>query len=390
MLHESDDGAVHARSPGAPGAVDVVLVVGRRIEVHHATHGIDVDASGGHVGGDQRSRRTRREPLQRPLPLGLGAVAVDGDGGDPGLTELLDQPVGAALGPAEHDGRAVAGDQIGGQRDAAVGVGPPEQVAHLARLAVVRRDLVPAGLVLVPPHQCVDRTVQRGREQHGLAVGRGEVEQPLDGGKEAHVGHAVGLVHDHDRHRREIDGALRDQILEPAGAGHDDVHSPVQRGPLRAVADAAVDGCHPAAGGRGERGQLPADLLGQLPGRDEDEPARPLRARGRNVEGEREAEGQRLAGTRRRPAGDVVAGQRVGQGRRLDGERGGDAAPVEHGDEIGGQAEPGEGGGQGRLQFEGDERPARVDPFLGDALRAHRRKSPASVQHRAGRRSGYR
>ena len=49
-----------------------------------------------------------------------------------------------------------------------------------------------------------------------------------------------------------------------------------------------------------------ADLFGQLPGRDEDEPARPLRARGRNVEDESEAEGQRFTGTRRSDEQDVT------------------------------------------------------------------------------------
>ena len=66
----------------------------------------------------------------------------------------------------------VAGDDVGGQRDAARRVGLPEQVADLAGLAGVVGHLVAAGLVLVAADDAVDVTVERGREQHGLTLGR--------------------------------------------------------------------------------------------------------------------------------------------------------------------------------------------------------------------------
>ena len=253
--------------PVRPGAVDVVLVVGRRVEVDDAADGVDVDAAGGDVGGHEGPDRAGGELPQRPIPLRLRLVAVDGDGRHTGGTELADDPVGAVLRPAEDDGRLVAGDDVSGQRHTPRGVGLPEQVADLAGLAGVVGHLVAAGLVLVAADDTVDGTVERGREEHGLTLGRGQVEQALDRGQEAHVGHAVGLVEDDDVDRGEVDDPLGDEVLEAARAGDEDVDAAVELGPLRAVADAAVDRHHATTGRPAQRGQLAADLLGQLAGR---------------------------------------------------------------------------------------------------------------------------
>ena len=276
-------------------------MVGRRVEVDDAADGVDVDAAGGDVGGHEGPDRAGGELLQRPLPLRLRLVAVDGDGRHPGRAELADDPVGAVLGPAEDDGRLVAGDDVGGQRDAPRRVGLPEQVADLAGLAGVVGHLVAAGLVLVAADDTVDGTVERGREQHGLTLGRGQVEQALDRGQEAHVGHAVGLVEDDDVDRGEVDHPLGDEVLEAARAGDEDVDAAVELGPLRAVADAAVDRHHATTGRPAQRGQLAADLLGQLAGRHEDQAAG-LAGPGRaDVEREGQAEGQGLARAGRAP-----------------------------------------------------------------------------------------
>ena len=77
---ERDDGSVRARPAGTAGAVHVVLVVAGRVEVEHAGDVLDVDAAGGDVGGDEHAGRAGVERLQRPVALGLGAAAVQGDG----------------------------------------------------------------------------------------------------------------------------------------------------------------------------------------------------------------------------------------------------------------------------------------------------------------------
>ena len=100
-----DDGARLAGPAGAAGAVDVVLVGGRRVELQHAGHAVDVDAAGGDVGGDEHVHVAAAEGAERPLALALAAVAVDGLGPHAGLVQLLRQALGAVPGAAEHDGR---------------------------------------------------------------------------------------------------------------------------------------------------------------------------------------------------------------------------------------------------------------------------------------------
>ena len=148
----------------------------------------------------------------------------------------------------------------------------------------------------------------------------------------------------------EVAVALLDQVLEPAGAGHDDVDARRRRWTCGLLADAAEDRCgvvRPAA--CGERRQRRVDLVDELAGRREDEGARAApvrRTAGRGEAGhQREQERVRLAGAGAAAAEDVAARERVGQGGGLDGSGGRDAARGEHGDEVGGHAEVGEAEG---------------------------------------------
>ena len=124
----------------------------------------------------------------------------------------------------------------------------------------------------------VDRLVQGRGEQQPLTIARRPVEQTAYGGKEAEVGHVVGLVEDGDLDRAERAVALADQVLEPAGAGHDDVDAAAQALHLGVLPDAAEDGAGAEAGclaptgrgpgrsGRPARGSARGSARGVLPG----------------------------------------------------------------------------------------------------------------------------
>ncbi len=203
-----------------------------------------------------------------------------------------------------------------------------------------------AGLVEVPLDDHVDRAVQRRREQHPLALLGGPVEDPLDGGQEAEVGHVVRLVeHGHlDRAERAV--ALADQVLEPAGTGEHDVGAAAQTLHLRVLADAAEDGLGGQAGGLGQRRERLVDLADELAGRGQDQ--RPRRLRGGAATGLREPGHDRqeervgLAGAGAAAAEHVAPGECVGQRGRLDRRGLVDAARREERDEVGGHAEIGE------------------------------------------------
>ena len=47
-------------------------------------------------------------------------------------------------------------------------------------------------------HHFIHAVIERGGEQHVLGVGRNLLKQSLDRWQEAHIGHFVGLIDDHD------------------------------------------------------------------------------------------------------------------------------------------------------------------------------------------------
>ena len=198
------------------------------------------------------------------------------------------------------------------------------------------------GVLLVLPHQRVDRAVERRREQQRLAGGGRLVEQATNLGEEAHVGHAVGFVDDDDLDRGEVDLTPLDEVLEPARAGHEDVGAPAHRLQLRTEAGAAVDRSDAQLAGPAEPGELTAHLRGELTGGNEDEAQRPARVRAAEPRDHRDAEGQRLARAGVGLARHVSAGHPVGDGHGLDRERGFDAPGVQRADDVVGHAEIGE------------------------------------------------
>src|SRR5690606_22131623 len=171
------DDALGAGAAGAAGAVHVVLRVVGHVEVHDASHAVDVDAAGGHVGGHHRRRPAGAELPERLVALGLAATPVDGHRVDPGVAELLGHPDGTVTSAGDHDRRPGAADDVGGQRHALLAGHLPDQVVALDAVVVGARHLAADRIVLVVLDQLVDVAVERGREQQGLAVVGGGVEQ---------------------------------------------------------------------------------------------------------------------------------------------------------------------------------------------------------------------
>ena len=352
MLVVGDEGDHQPGGPGAAGAarpVDVVLGVVGQVEVDDAGHAVDMDAAGGHVGGHEDRGPPGAELAQGLVALGLGPAAVDRHGLDAGLAELAGHPVGTVAGAGEHDRGPGAGDDVGHERDP---LGPghgPEHVLDLRGVGLDVRGGVVGGVGLVVADQLVDVAVERRREQQGLAAVRGQVEQAADRGEEPHVGHAVGLVEHDDLGAVEDDVPGGHEVLQAAGAGHDDARALGQHLALGAVADTAVERGHGTVAALvDEGGQLALDLGGQLAGRDEDQrpgAAGPRRTGGRGTGGDDEPEDERLAGPGGRLAGHVAPGEGVGQRGGLDGERFVDAAAGQGGAQGRGHAESGERGG---------------------------------------------
>ncbi len=210
-----------------------------------------------------------------------------------------------------------------------------------------RRGLVRFGeqvarrVLLVATHQAVDRAVERGREEEGLARLGGLVEQLLHDGQESHVGHAVGFVDDDHLDLVEEDLAPFDEVDEATRTGDEDVDASPERLELEAEAGPAVHGGDAQLARAAEPLELAAHLGRELAGRDEHETAGVLRAGLADAGREGDTERDRLPRAGGGAAAEVATGQAVGEGHRLDVERGLEAARVEGSDEIGGDAELG-------------------------------------------------
>ena len=214
--------------------------------------------------------------------------------------QLLHEPVGAALRPGEdEDEAALLLEQLDQRLDLVVGRDRDELVIGLAALEV-RRELgvVAARVERVRAGELTDLAVERGREEHRLALAGQALDDRVDLRLEAHVEHAVGLVEDEDPDRVELEQLPLGQVLEPARRGDDDVR--VLR-LLRVGHErrAAVDRGDPQALRLGERRELLCDLGRELARRHEDERGG-LRLGGVQALDDRDREGEGLARPGRR------------------------------------------------------------------------------------------
>ncbi len=343
-IDERDADPAAPGPPGPPDAVHVGVTVVRGVEVDHVGDPGHVDPARGHIGGHEGVDLAGLEPGQGALALALGLVAVHGHRLDTEAAETLHQPVGAVLGAHEHEGERALVLQLGDERLHPAGLADgDEPVLDLGHARSAGRDVLdPRGRVRVPLGRPAGLAVERGGEEEGLTIRmRAGGDDPVHGGPEAHVEHAIGLVEHEHAHAVERERAPGEEILEPARRGHDDV-CPRRVAGLLLQPGAAVHGAEAQRPGVADVAQLGHDLLGQLAGGGEHEGGRPGAVARRAID-ERDPERQGLAGPGRGLGQQVAAGQPVGDGQTLDGERCGDAAGGEGVDHGAGDAELGEG-----------------------------------------------
>ena len=255
---DRDHGPGGAGPRRAAGAVQVGLVLGGRVDVHDELDVVHVDTARGHVRGHEDPHVTRGERGEIAVPRALGQVTLQVHRGDPGLTELLGHLLGAILGAGEHHPPTGARREGLDQRLLVIAVGDQDVVVHGGHrgLGVVRR--VQHRVLEELLDQDVHAVVQGRGEQQPLGALGGAGQDPGDHGQEAHVGHVVGLVQDGHADVVEREQTLLDEVLEPARAGHDDVHTARERLLLVLLGDTAEDhgGLQPRDLGQGGHGAV--------------------------------------------------------------------------------------------------------------------------------------
>ena len=236
---------------------------------------VEVEAAGGDVGGDERRHLAAAETLECPLAGALRHVAVHRGRLDPARAQLVDEPVGAALGAHEYEGELPLLAERVDQPLELGGVGDRHELVLDVAVGMARRQLglEPRRIIRVGMGQLADRAVERGREEHRLTPGGQAPDDPVDLGLEAHVEHPVGLVEDEDPDGLEREQAPLDEIVEPAGGGDDDMRA-AQALHLWADRGAAVGGRRTKALRLAEQRELLGHLERELAGGREHERGR--------------------------------------------------------------------------------------------------------------------
>ena len=248
--------------------MNVVLRLGRQVEIDNVGDPVHVDAASHDVGGHEHPVGPVLEAVEGVLPLRLGAVGVDGRALDAVTLQVAAHAVGAVFGPGEDEhsvelllleepdeqvGLLAFGHRVDGLADA-FDRGRRRSDFHADRIVQDRSG---------DPH---DVARQGGGEEHVLPFLRYQAHDAPHVGPEAHVEHAVGLVENQDLHVRQVHVAALLQVEQTAGGGDQKVDAAPQFPELGIVAHASVDRGHTLAGvsGAGDRDLF--DLAGEFPG----------------------------------------------------------------------------------------------------------------------------
>ena len=284
---------------------------------------VEVEAAGSHVGGDQQLGRTIAHAKHHPVTLFLAHAAVQGLGSVAATVERLGELVHLGAGAAKHDGRGGClhiknAAERGGLVLAHHDVRALFDERRLVAIAWGQANLDLQRLTLVTLGDAVDTGRHGGREQHGLTLGRGGLQDGFDVLGKTHVEHFVGLIKYHDLHIIQRKRAAVDVIDRSPRSGDDHVHPTVQSGELTADGLAAVDRQHAGAQILAVLVHRLGHLHGQLAGRHQHE-CKWLGAR-RLVDAVQDGERKRggLAGTRSCLAQQVVSGHQQRDGFALD------------------------------------------------------------------------
>ena len=246
-----DDGYRYPFLPRPAGTADPVQIglgIDRQVEVYDEIHIGDVEAPGGHIGGEQDQQTVVPEVADDPLPELLGHVPVQGTDLDTLVLEFLVDGV-------HH--------QLGGEKYYRLGVPFGQDLVEDVLLLVplagydvlfgepgggrVAGDVHLGGIVEHLLGEPPDLAVQGGGKQQGLVDLGHILHYEIDIVLETHVQHAVRLVEHDLAYLAEVEGFPLDHVLQPAGCSHDDVRSASEGCDLPLDGGSAVDsGAHVA------------------------------------------------------------------------------------------------------------------------------------------------
>ncbi|MCY1519844.1 hypothetical protein D9M68_546080 [compost metagenome] len=236
-LGERDGQAIAAGTAGAADAVGVVLGLHRQAEVEDVGDGRHVDAAGGNVGGHQDLHLALAQCHQAAVAQALAQGAVQRDGAEAFLLQVVGEAVALDLRAGEHD-RLV---------DAGVAQPVVEQLALVLAVVGPVQRLLDVGVLLLRAvdgdalrlahdalGQLLDARREGGAEHHGLLALDGELVDFSQVVGKAEVEHAVGFVDHQELDLVELELLRALQVEQAAGGGDHEV-GVLQLGDLQLV-----------------------------------------------------------------------------------------------------------------------------------------------------------
>ena len=261
--------AFAASAAGAANTVNVVFRLHRQAVVDDVGDGRNVQTTGCHIGSDQNLHAAITERHQAAVAQALAERAVQGNGAEAFLHQIIGQTVAFDLRASKHNGlvdRRVA--QVVVQQLALVAhvVRPHQRLVDGGVLFVRRVDFDALGLAHDAGGQLHDARRKRGAEHHRLLALDGEL---VDFGQvvgKAEVEHAVGFVNDEELHLVQLDLQAALQVQQTARRGDDEV-GVLQLGNLQLVRNATNDvGNAQATAMTHQIDGISANLLGEFAG----------------------------------------------------------------------------------------------------------------------------
>ena len=220
VQHKGD--ALLLGAAGAADAVQVGVVLLGNVVVKDNLDAADVDAAGGHIGGDQDVDLAGLVLFHDLVALRLAHVAVQAGGVELLGVQLLGHHAGGVFGVAEDDGAADL--ELLHQAQDNFDLLPPDALHAVLvdlRLALLHRQHGDLLRVALEQPADVHDLPRNGGGKHAHLLHRLERIQDFAHVLiKAHVQHPVGLVEHRGGDRLERDGPVLHQVEQAAGGGH--------------------------------------------------------------------------------------------------------------------------------------------------------------------------
>ena len=225
--------------------MDEGIKVAWNVVVDDEGDAVNIDASGGDVGGNDGFDLTFLEGIENPFTLILTQVAVQASDVKAVFFESFNRQVHHALGVAEDDGLVVVlhPNEKATEHPEFVGAADSHRVEvngwDIQRFCIGEHEV---GFV----HEFVSSVNDFLREscgkQEGLLSPRHAFHHPHDVREEPHVQHAVGFVQAEHLRGRQIDVTSLAHVHDSTGSANDDVNALAQSLGLLFKVRTTVDG----------------------------------------------------------------------------------------------------------------------------------------------------